>query len=211
MTIQFKNEELLLCKEKAIYWKAKKTLIISDLHIGKSAYFRRSGIQVPAGPGKTDLDTLSVLLKTYDIENLLITGDMFHNYMNQDVEEFRQWRAAYPELKIHLVKGNHDALKSLDYHQLKLEVSEKELLHYPFRFIHDQPKVSDEYYSFSGHIHPGITVYGKARQQLRFPCFYFGPSYAILPAFSVFTGLSMIHPQEGDRVFAITPHSVVEV
>ncbi len=94
---------------------------------------------------------------------------------------------------------------------LNIEVIEKELLCYPFRFIHDQPQVTDEYYSLSGHIHPGITVHGRARQQLRFPCFYFGNNYAILPAFSVFTGLSMIRPRQGDRIFAITPDMVVEV
>ena len=211
MTIQFKNEELLLCKEKAIYWKARKILIISDLHIGKTAFFRKSGIPVPRGPVQTDLDTLSFLLQTYPTTNLVITGDMFHNYMNDDVEAFRHWRAAHAKLKIQLIKGNHDALKALDYLELDLELVEKELLHYPFRFIHEQPKVADEYYSLSGHIHPGITVHGRARQHLKFPCFYFGKTYAILPAFSVFTGLSMIQPQEGDRVFAITPDSVLEV
>lgn len=211
MTIQFKNEELLLCKEKAIYWKARQLLIISDLHIGKTAFFRKSGIPVPKGPGQTDLDTLSLLLDTYPTTNLVITGDMFHNYMNDDVEAFRHWRATHSKLKIQLIKGNHDALAALDYLELDLEVVEKELLHYPFRFIHEQPKVADEYYSLSGHIHPGITVHGRARQHLKFPCFYFGNTYAILPAFSKFTGLSMIQPQEGDRVFIITPERVLEV
>jgi len=211
MTIQCKGEELLLCKERAIYWKAKKLLIISDLHIGKSAFFRKSGIQVPQGPGQTDLDTLSLLLKSYPTDILLITGDMFHNYMNKDVEDFSRWRAAYPGVRIQLIKGNHDALKPADYLRLNIEVLDKELLMAPFRFIHDQPKVLDNYYNLSGHLHPGITIHGKARQQLRFPCFYFGKDYAILPAFSVFTGLHLIKPQEGDRTYAITPGGVVEV
>ncbi|WP_432714857.1 ligase-associated DNA damage response endonuclease PdeM [Pedobacter sp.] len=209
MTIKCRGEELLLCKEKAIYWKAKNMLIISDLHIGKTAFFRKSGIQVPSGPGLADIHTLSLLIETYNPEELLITGDMFHNYMNEDVQQFAQWRAKYPDLKVRLIKGNHDALKAADYAQLNLLVAEKEVLLYPFRFIHEQPKLNDEYYCLSGHIHPGITVFGRARQHLRFPCFYFGKDYAILPAFSKFTGLSMIKPLQGDRVFAITPNSVL--
>jgi DNA ligase-associated metallophosphoesterase len=211
MTIRCKNEELLLCKERAIYWKARKMLIISDLHLGKSAFFRKSGIQVPAAVAKTDLQKLASLLEAYPVDVLLITGDMFHNYMNQDVEDFSLWRAQYPGLKIQLVKGNHDSLKPSAYRALDIEVFSKELIAGPFRFIHDQPGEADEYYNITGHIHPGITIFGKARQHLRFPCFYFGKSYAILPAFSVFTGLSMIQAQEGDHVYAITPTSVVAI
>jgi len=211
MTIQFKGEELLLCKERAIYWAAKKMLIISDLHIGKASFFRKQGIQVPLNISNTDLLNLTLLLETYPTDVLLITGDMFHNYMNQEVEDFGLWRARYPQLNIQLVKGNHDGLKPIDYQNLNITLFEKELLNDPFRFIHDQPKEADHYYSLTGHIHPGITIFGKARQRLRFPCFYFGKSYAILPAFSLFTGISMLKPQAGDRIFAITPDSVVEV
>ena len=212
MIIQFKGEELLLCKERAIYWAAKKMLIISDLHIGKASFFRKQGIQVPLNISNTDLQNLTLLLETYPTDVLLITGDMFHNYMNQEVEDFGLWRARYPQLNIQLIKGNHDGLKPIDYQKLNITTFEKELLNHPFRFIHDQPIANeDQYYSLTGHIHPGITIFGKARQRLRFPCFYFGKSFAILPAFSLFTGISMVKPQEGDRIFAITPGSVVEV
>jgi DNA ligase-associated metallophosphoesterase len=211
MTIQFKNEELILCKERAIYWPAQKLLILSDLHLGKSAFFRKSGIQAPQAIIHTDLHKLDTLLDTYVIDSIIITGDMFHNYINKDVDEFQRWRSNYPALNIKLVKGNHDALKRLDYEKLNIEVIEKELLLKPFRFIHEQPKVIDEYYNISGHIHPGVTIFGKARQRMSFPCFYFGQHCAILPAFSVFTGLSIIKPKEGDHTYAITPDRVLEI
>lgn len=211
MTILFKGEYLELCKERAIYWKEKKMLIISDLHLGKSAHFRKSGIQVPSSVGTNDLQRLGSLLNTYDTDILLITGDMFHNYMNSDVEDFKQWRADYPHLKIQLIKGNHDALQKTDYEDLSIEMQEKEWYCGPFRFMHDQPEINNESYTLSGHIHPGITLYGKARQRLNFPCFYFGKNYAILPAFSLFTGLSMLKPQEGDQFYAITPAKVIKI
>jgi DNA ligase-associated metallophosphoesterase len=208
MTINCSGEELILDKERAIYWEAKKMLIISDLHIGKSAHFRKHGIQVPATVGLSDLDKLSLLIKKYNPEILLITGDMFHNKINSDVDVFRLWRNGYPALKIELIKGNHDALQMEEYYELQITVHAKESLKFPFRFIHDKPEEFDEYYNICGHIHPGVTMYGKARQSLKLPCFYFSKTCAILPAFSVFTGLSIIRPQEHDRFYAITPNAV---
>jgi metallophosphoesterase superfamily enzyme len=62
-------------------------------------------------------------------------------------------------------------------------------------------------YSFSGHIHPGIRINGLGKQSLRFPCFYFGVDFAVLPAFSRFTGMASIYPAPRENVFAILPPS----
>ncbi|MGN7203974.1 ligase-associated DNA damage response endonuclease PdeM [Pedobacter sp. SAFR-022] len=211
MTISCSGEELILDKERAIYWPAKRMLIISDIHIGKSAHFRRSGIPVPATIGQKDLSRITKLAEVYGVDNLVITGDMFHNNMNSDVEDFRSWRAQHSQLEIHLIKGNHDGLKMEDYVGLGIQIHQKELLQFPFRFIHDKPETNDEYFNITGHIHPGVTIHGKARQQLRLPCFYFSHTCAVLPAFSAFTGLSNIKASEGDTFYAITPTKVVMV
>jgi DNA ligase-associated metallophosphoesterase len=211
MFVNCRGERLFLSKERAIYWEREKMLIISDLHIGKSAHFRRSGIQVPDTVGKTDLEKLTALVKEFNPLMLLVTGDMFHNKMNSDADAFLEWRKSHKEIRVVLVKGNHDELKTEDYLALGIEVHNKELLCYPFRFIHDKPKVFDEYFNMCGHIHPGVVIYGRAKQQLKFPCFYFNQTCGILPAFSVFTGLFIIKPEEGDSFYAITPEKVVEI
>ena len=211
MFVNCREERLYLSKERAIYWEKERMLIISDLHIGKSAHFRKSGIQVPDTIGKTDLQRLTSLVKEFNPLILLVTGDMFHNRINSDANAFLEWRKSYDQLKVVLVKGNHDELKTEDYVALGIEVHHKELLLHPFRFIHDKPKVFDEYYNICGHIHPGVVIYGRARQQLKFPCFYFNETCAILPAFSVFTGLSIMKPVQGDRFYAITPDKVVSI
>ncbi|MGY4385600.1 DNA ligase-associated metallophosphoesterase [Pedobacter sp. UYP24] len=211
MNISCRGETLFLSKEKAIYWERERMLIISDLHIGKSAHFRKSGIQVPNAVGLTDLHRLTSLVKEFNPLIVLVTGDMFHNKINSDVNAFLEWRNTYSNLKVILIKGNHDELKTKDYKALNIELHTKELIISPFRFIHDKPKVADEYFNISGHIHPGVILYGKAKQRLKFPCFYFNETCAVLPAFSIFTGLFLIKQQEGDRFFAITPQQVIEV
>lgn len=211
MTINCSGEKLVLDKERAIYWPSKRMLIISDIHIGKSAHFRKHGIAVPSTLGQKDLNRITKLTNQYETDLLVVTGDMFHNRMNSDVEHFRTWRNEHATLRIALIKGNHDDLKAADYAGLGIEIHDKELLLHPFRFIHDKPETSDEYFNITGHIHPGITVYGKARQRLRLPCFYFSDTCAVLPAFSAFTGLSDIKPGKGDTFYAITPTKVVPV
>ncbi|MHA4895524.1 ligase-associated DNA damage response endonuclease PdeM [Pedobacter sp. PWIIR3] len=211
MNVNCRGEDLFLSKEKAIYWEKKQMLIISDLHIGKSAHFRKSGIQVPGSVGLTDLQRLSSLIDEFNPTTLLVTGDMFHNKINSDAEAFLEWRNGKSDLKIILIKGNHDELKTKDYEALNIEVHAKELIVKPFRFIHDKPKIFDEFFNISGHIHPGVVLHGKAKQRLKFPCFYFNETCAVLPAFSVFTGLFLIKPEGGDRFYAITPQKVIEV
>lgn len=211
MNIICRGEQLTLSKERAIFWAAKRMVILSDLHIGKSAYFRKSGIQVPDTIGLTDLQRLTSLMKEFAPDTLLVTGDMFHHNINSDANAFLEWRKHYDSLEVILIKGNHDALKNEDYKALNIVYHPKELLSAPFRFIHDLPPETDDFYSISGHIHPGIVLYGKAKQQLKLPCFYFGPNHAILPAFSVFTGLKIMKPQKGDHIFAVTPDKIIPV
>lgn len=211
MQITCRGETLTLDKERAIYWPAQELLIISDLHIGKPAHFRKHGIQVPSTIGDQDLTRLKALIELYQPKKVLITGDLFHNKLNSDITLFSRWRSAFTNVQFLLIKGNHDRLLTKDYDELGIEVYEKELICRPFRFIHDRPVTEDEYYAISGHIHPGVTIYGKARQRLSLPCFYFGASYAVLPAFSAFTGLSIMKPEQGDRFYAVTPSRIVEI
>ena len=212
MTITSQGEELILDKERALFLPKHQLLAISDLHLGKSAHFRQAGLQVPATIAQTDLQRLSLLIKQYNPKTLLINGDMFHHGLNTDVDEFLAWRKQYQELNLLLVKGNHDRLSGANYAAMNIEIHESNYCLGPFCFIHDAPNCTDEeLYPISGHIHPGVTIVGKAKQRLKFPCFYFGKDYAVLPAFSLFTGLYTIYPKANERIFAVTPKSVVEV
>jgi len=212
MTITSHGEELILDKERALYLPQHKLLAISDLHLGKSAHFRQAGVQVPATIAESDLQRLTSLIEKYNPSTLLINGDMFHHGLNTDIDEFAFWRKKYTTLNLLLVKGNHDRLTPADYSAMDIEIHEPSYCLGPFCFIHDAPQCTEEeLYPISGHIHPGVSIVGKAKQRLKFPCFYFGNEYAVLPAFSLFTGLYNIYPKNKERIFAVTPKNVVEV
>ncbi len=212
MVIKIREKEIILDEARALYIPEYKILTISDLHVGKTAHFRRAGLQVPSTIVQTDLQRLGNLINKYHPATLLITGDLFHHGLNTDVDHFSSWRKQYEQVDFLLVKGNHDRLSEADYASMNINIYEPSFCLGPFCFIHDAPETNkNELYPISGHIHPGVSVIGKAKQRLNLPCFYFGNEYAVLPAFSAFTGLYKIRPKANDRIFAVTPGKVIEV
>jgi DNA ligase-associated metallophosphoesterase len=199
-----KEQKLVLSAERCLFWEDQQTLILSDMHIGKAAHFRKSGIAVPQQIFQEDLHRLFQQIHFFSPKRIIVTGDLFHSESNLEHEWFSKWRAALEGIQLILVKGNHEILNNHIYEKLGIEIVEKELVVTPFRFAHDLTHDSnEEYYLFSGHTHPGIKIAGKAKQSFVFPCFYFTSAYCILPAFSKFTGKHLIEMKKGEKVFAV--------
>jgi len=211
MKISIREEEIILDKERAIYLPNEQLLAISDLHLGKAAHFRKAGLAVPNSVAQNDLQRLTSLIEKHHPKQLLINGDMFHSDYNTEIDEFARWKENFSEINLILVKGNHDKQSEEIYKKLAVEVYEPSYPTDKFCFIHDVAHSKSNLYPISGHIHPGISMYNKAKQRLKFPCFYFGEHHAILPAFSNFTGLQLVKAKENDLVFAITPIKIVKV
>ncbi|MEY3369132.1 MAG: hypothetical protein RI973_2287 [Bacteroidota bacterium] len=210
LPIEIQGQSLLLSPGRAVFWENERTLILSDLHIGKGGHFRKAGIPVPGLVQEADLDRLAGLIRQFNPGRLLVTGDMFHAQSNLDVERFKSWRQGFPAVDMVLVKGNHDILKATQYQALGLELVPDGYTAGPFRFVHHPPAPGEpSAYTFCGHLHPGVGLLGPGRQRLRFPCFWFAGNRAVLPAFSLFTGLSLIQAAREDRVFALVEGEVI--
>ncbi|MEP7279807.1 MAG: ligase-associated DNA damage response endonuclease PdeM [Bacteroidota bacterium] len=211
---KLKQHNCWLLPERMIYWEEEKTLIVSDLHFGKTGHFRKAGIAVPASVYKEDMQRLMSQLQYFQPRHLVIVGDMFHSSANKELEFFIKWRNDFPHIDFQLVKGNHDILDPQWYREAGIVIVNEEMTIHDFSFVHDIKRTGSAAlpagnYIFSGHIHPGIRVSGGGRQTLAFPCFYFTTSYCVLPAFSRFTGLAMVRPKEEDQVFAIVNQSII--
>jgi DNA ligase-associated metallophosphoesterase len=206
-----------------MFWEEEKALIVSDLHFGKTGHFRKSGIAVPPSVYREDLQRLVVQIQYFQPRELIIVGDMFHSHANKELELFLKWRSDLAGVHIKLVRGNHDILKDEWYQLAGIDLSSQTLSRKDFHFVHDisdQLKQRDGFikniceersYFFSGHIHPGIRLNGMGKQSLCFPCFYFGKKYAVLPAFSRFTGVAMIYPEAEEEVFAIVNQELIQL
>lgn len=198
-----------------MFWEQEQTLILSDLHFGKTGHFRKSGIAVPQKVYKEDLQRLVTAIQHFGPEQLIIVGDLFHSHNNKELDLFKRWRDDLSGIRMHLVKGNHDILEDMWYKDCGLVIHHEELVVDHFAFRHDlaMQTASDkaEKYVFSGHLHPGISIRGLARQSLHFPCFYFTADHCVLPAFSHFTGTYTVEPGKGDTVFAIVNDTLIKI
>jgi len=220
---KIRKQQCWLTADRTLFWEEEKALIVSDLHFGKTGHFRKSGIAIPASVYTEDLQRLVLQIQYFQPSQLIIVGDMFHSLANKEMDLFLKWRNDLSGLRIQLIRGNHDILTSQWYARAGIDVSRLCFSRSPFQFIHDISDTQQELpegektgtaisgYSFSGHIHPGIRLHGAGRQSLHFPCFYFRKTYAVLPAFSRFTGISLIRPVTGDEVFAIVDQALIRI
>ena len=201
------GQTLWLSPERCIYWEEQHALIVSDLHFGKIGHFRKSGIAVPQSVYKEDMQRLVNQLQFYKPEQLIVVGDLFHSTQNKELDFFKKWRNDFQQLQIHLVKGNHDILSKNWYNEANIIVSEQHLIVDRFCFIHDMSGACSTTdgidYHISGHIHPCVVLRGLGKQSISLPCYFFSENYAVLPAFSKFTGGSPMENKTSDHVFAI--------
>lgn len=208
------NETLLLLPHKAIYWQQQKALIVADVHLGKVGHFRKAGIAVPRDMEQNDLAVLSDLVDEHHPETIYFLGDLFHSDKNADWDWFVLWRKHFPKLELVLIKGNHDIIHDSNYTNLGVKLVHQ-LMIGPFLMLHEplnEPGLEQaEGYVLCGHIHPGVSLSGRARQQLTLPCFAFGSRQAILPSFGKFTGKVALRSQQRDRIFAIVQNKVIAI
>lgn len=208
------GQDLLLLPEKAVYWKQEKALVVADVHLGKVGHFRKAGIAVPRDMEQSELSILSDLIDEHHPDKIIFLGDFFHSDINSDWDWFILWRSQFPKLEIILVRGNHDIIDDSYYTRLNIRLHDR-LIIGPFLMLHHPLSEEDleqtEGYAFCGHIHPGVRLVGKGRQQITLPCFAFSERQAILPSFGTFTGRVAIHSDKTDRIFAIVKEKVLAI
>lgn len=202
-TFDISGVSVRLLHEKAMFIPEVNTLVVSDLHIGKTAYFRKKGIALPFSEKDKTIKNLKLLIEKLIPETLIFLGDLFHSFDESIIPQLEDCLSYFPEIQTILVKGNHDVFPVRVYQNLKLTITEtwnyKNLM-----FTHEPMEVIEEgKYNIAGHIHPAVRVTGKGRQSMRLPCFYFGKSLALMPAFGYFTGAKTIAPSEGEHIFLL--------
>ena len=175
----------------------------------KSTHFRKAGISIPDGAAFHNLENFKNLLKRYSPREVYFLGDLFHSEMNSEWLAFKKLLEQNQDIRFHLVQGNHDIFHEDTYNNKLFQLHQQPLKLRPFILSHE-PLEGHTLYNICGHIHPGVRMHGKARQSLRFPCFYFTKNQAILPAFGKFTGLYTLKPSKHDEVFILVNSSVIK-
>jgi DNA ligase-associated metallophosphoesterase len=211
LPINLREQVFELHPLRAMWWAKHSMLICADVHIGKGAHFRRSGIPIPKRVNDSNLWNLVVLIEHYKPRTILFLGDLFHSSINQEWEELNDCLSQFPLLEKFLVKGNHEIESQNAYEKLGFSVHDNLSIE-NMLFTHEPPQqYQANYYTLCGHLHPAVRLTGHAQQRLRLPCFWMGPERGVLPAFGEFTGSHTIQPKKGDQLFVIAEDRVVRI
>jgi DNA ligase-associated metallophosphoesterase len=209
MQIEIAGEILELLPEKAVYWASKKSLFLSDLHLGKVNHFRKAGMAVPQRAGMQTLENLEKLLMNYAPEQVYFLGDLFHSVYNKDWDRFIQFRKRFAKAGFHLIEGNHDILEQENWNAADIILHRQKLELSPFSLVHDPIEEGGSGYKIAGHIHPCIRISGAGKQTMRIPCFWKSETKMVLPSFGSFTGMHPIKAKKGDEIYLVTADRIV--
>lgn len=202
--VRIAGEDIDLHGDRALYWPARRRLVIADLHLGKGDIFRRHGIPVPSGGSGTDLRRLSALLSRTGAGDLWVLGDLLHGDPGPARwrGDWTTFRAAHADVAIRVLAGNHD--RALRDARLDVAIDDDAVRDGPFEFRH-APATRAEAHVVCGHVHPVLRLPGLRRA---LPVFALDPGLTILPAFSLFTGGGEVAPGPGRRVACIDGDAV---
>ncbi len=176
----FHGETLHLLPSGALLWPARKTLAVSDLHLGKSERLaRRGGALLPPYETRATLEKFDRDLDATGAASVICLGDSFDDLAAVDgiEDSARLWLARLMAGKDWTwITGNHDPgpIEIGGTHRAELKLQP-----FTFRHIADTSATAE----VSGHYHPKARLAGQSR-----PCFLADASRLILPAYGVYTG-----------------------
>lgn len=192
------DEAMHLLGERALYWPARETLMIADLHLGKADLFRRAGIGLPSGGTGEDIERLTRLIAARPVQALWILGDVLHGPAHRAAwyRQWQGWREQHAALRIGALAGNHDRV--LPKADLGIELLGAQVTEGPFLLRHD-PHPHPALHVLCGHLHPLARLPGMQR---RWPAFWLRERLTVLPAYSRFTAGIAPSVQAGERLVA---------
>jgi len=209
---------LRLLPERAAFFAAESTLLVADVHLGKAHSFRRLGVPVPEGTTAGTLARLTRAIGATGARHVVVLGDLLHAALATATSRgeatrhaVAAWRRAHPAVQLTLVRGNHDAKAGDPPADWDVAVVEEPWPLGPYALRHEPRPDEAGRYVLAGHLHPALHLSGRGPGRLRLPCFHFGASVGVLPAFGEFTGGVGVRAAPGDRLFAIAEDEVREV
>ena len=185
---QWRDEELVLSAEKAIWRPSSEELFVADLHLGKAEVFQACGIPLPSDDDRGTLQRLEKLCQQWKPKRVIILGDLIHGPLGLTERLKADLRNLHSRLnaEVLLVGGNHDRHlhpSAFPQHPA-FRLGRLWLSHEP-----EQPMDGREGLNLCGHIHPTTTL-RQGSDRLRLPCFAYDnvEQRMLMPAFGELTG-----------------------
>jgi len=189
----FCGHELTALPQGALFWPARRALLVADLHLEKASWFAKSGQMLPPYDSIATLADLTAIAAATDAAEIWCLGDSFHDSAGCDrlpAEARALLTALTARTRWTWITGNHDP--GIADHCGGEIVEEAEVDGLLLRHEADPGETRPE---LSGHFHPKLRIHLRGRLVSR-RCFVATERKLILPAFGALTGgLDAHHPE----------------
>ena len=189
----FCGHELTALPQGALFWAARRALLVADLHLEKASWFARGGQMLPPYDSIATLADLGAIAAATDAAEIWCLGDSFHDSAGCDrlpAEARELLTGLTARTRWTWITGNHDS--GIADHCGGEIVGEAAVDGLLLRHEADPDETKPE---LSGHFHPKLRLHLRGRLVSR-RCFVATASKLILPAFGALTGgLDAHHPE----------------
>jgi DNA ligase-associated metallophosphoesterase len=188
----FAGHDLFALPQGALFWPARRALLVADLHFEKASWFAGHGQMLPPYDSIATLSGLAAIADATQAAEIWCLGDSFHDSAGCDrlaPEAQEMLRALTATRRWIWITGNHDPVIDRCGGEVMAEACVDGLvLRHEAEPVEARPELS-------GHFHPKLRVRVRGRQVSR-RCFVATPTKLILPAFGALSGgLDAAHPE----------------
>ncbi|MFC3578953.1 ligase-associated DNA damage response endonuclease PdeM [Sphingomonas hylomeconis] len=188
----FAGHSLCALPQGALYWPARRALLVADLHFEKASWFAGRGQMLPPYDTLATLADLTALVAATGAEEVWCLGDSFHDSAGCDrlpAQAQDMLRTLTGSTRWVWITGNHDPrIDRCGGEVLDEAVVDGLVLRHEADRQEPRPELS-------GHFHPKLRVRVRGRLVSR-RCFVMTPTKMIFPAFGSLTGgLDAGHPE----------------
>ena len=177
----------------ALFWPARRALLVADLHLEKASWFAKGGQMLPPYDSIATLADLTAIAAATDAAEIWCLGDSFHDSAGCDrlpAEARALLTALTGRTRWTWITGNHDPGIADHCGGEIVEEAEVDGLLLRHEAEPDEPRPE-----LSGHFHPKLRLHLRGRLVSR-RCFVATERKLILPAFGALTGgLDAHHPE----------------
>jgi uncharacterized protein len=188
----FAGHELAALPAGALFWPARRALLVADLHFEKASWFARTGQMLPPYDSVATLEALDSLMRAIEPAEVWCLGDSFHDsggHTRLSDEARDRLNAFTAATRWTWITGNHDAMLA-DCGGTIMDEAEVDGL-----ILRHEADPADPRPELSGHFHPKLRIAVRGRLVAR-RCFVASATKLILPAFGALTGgLDVRHPE----------------
>lgn len=182
-----------------LYIENYKTLVIADMHLGYEESLNKKGVLIPRSQFKNIYERLSKILGSIEIQTVVITGDLKHEFGVINDSEWKNILRIIDLFLLHckklvIIKGNHDITLPFITRKKGIELSEYYKVDDIF-ICHGDEIINNEEFRKSkiiiiGHEHPAVGFRDKTKYE-SFKCFlkgrYLDKILIVLPSFNPLT------------------------